>query len=48
MMYLKAYETVPIYEARFQESLAQLKNLSEGNTTRDQYRYDEIRRPPQA
>ena len=48
MMYLKNYETSPIYETRFQEALALMKNLGEGKSTRDQYRYDQVRRTPQA
>jgi len=46
--YLKSFETTPVYEAKFQEALSSLKNLGEGKSTRDQYRYDEIRRSPQA
>ena len=46
--YLKSYETTPVYEARFQEALASLKNLGEGKSTRDQNRYDEVRRTPQS
>jgi len=48
MMYLKNYEAAPIYEQRFQESIVLLKNLGEGKNTRDTYRYDEVRRQPQA
>ena len=48
MIYLKNYESVPIYEQRFQEALALMKNLGEGKSTRDQYRYDQVRRTPQA
>ena len=48
MIYLKNYESVGLYEQRFQEALAQMKNLGEAKSTRDQYRYDEIRRTPQA
>jgi|TARA_R110002020_G_scaffold91204_1_gene221728 hypothetical protein len=47
-MYLKNYETIPVYDQKFQEALLGLKNLGEGKSTRDQYRYDEIRREPQA
>lgn len=47
-MYLKNYETLPVYESKFQEALLGLKNLGEAKSTRDQYRYDEIRREPQA
>jgi hypothetical protein len=46
--YLKNYEVIPTYEQKFQEALLGLKNLGEGKSTRDQYRYDEIRREPQA
>ena len=48
MVYLKNYEALAIYEKRFQEALALMKNLGEGKSTRDQYRYDKIRREPQA
>ena len=48
MIYLKNYESSPIYEQRFQEALALMKNLGEGKSTRDQYRYDQVRRQPQA
>jgi hypothetical protein len=47
-MYLKNYEALPVYEQKFQESLVLLKNLGEAKSTRDQYRYGEIRREPQA
>ena len=47
MVYLKNYESSPIYETRFQEALALMKNLGEGKSTRDQYRYDQVRRSPQ-
>ena len=46
--YLKNFETIPVYEQRYQEALASLKNLGEAKDTRDQFRYDEIRRQPQA
>lgn len=46
--YLKNYEAIPVYETKFQEALLGLKNLGEAKSTRDQYRYDEIRREPQA
>ena len=46
--YLKNYEVTPAYEQKFQEALLGLKNLGEAKSTRDQYRYDEIRREPQA
>ena len=46
--YLKNYEAIPAYESKFQEALLGLKNLGEAKSTRDQYRYDEIRREPQA
>tara|TARA_R100000734_G_C3304887_1_gene95387 strand:- start:197 stop:847 length:651 start_codon:yes stop_codon:yes gene_type:complete len=47
-MYLKNYEVLPVFETKFQEALLGLKNLGEAKSTRDQYRYDEIRREPQA
>jgi hypothetical protein len=47
-MYLKNYEALPVYEQKFQQSLVFLKNLGEAKSTRDQYRYGEIRREPQA
>ena len=34
-----------LYNARFQESLQWLKNLGEGQGTRDEYRYDSVRTP---
>jgi|TARA_R110002020_G_scaffold371491_1_gene583090 hypothetical protein len=46
--YLKNYEAIPVYESKFQDALLGLKNLGEAKSTRDQYRYDEIRREPQA
>jgi hypothetical protein len=46
--YLKNYEVTPAYEQKFQEALLGLKNLGEAKSTRDQYRYDEVRREPQA
>jgi hypothetical protein len=33
-----------IYNGRYQEALQWLKNLGEGKQTRDQYRYDRVRR----
>jgi hypothetical protein len=33
-----------IYDGRFQEALQWMKNLGEGLQTRDQYRYDRVRR----
>jgi len=36
-----------LYNQRFQESLQWLKNLGEGLQTRDQYRYDRVRREAQ-
>ena len=48
MVYLKNYESLPIYEQRFQDAIALLKNLGEGKSTQDQYRYDEVRRQPQS
>jgi len=46
--YLKNFEAIGIYEQRFQEAMAMLKNLGEAKSTRDQYKYDEIRRSPQS
>jgi|TARA_R100001129_G_scaffold110070_1_gene75512 hypothetical protein len=37
-------DILQLYNARFQESLQWLKNLGEGLQTRDQYRYDRVRR----
>ena len=37
-------DMLQLYNARFQESLQWLKNLGEGLQTRDQYRYDRVRR----
>ena len=37
-------DLMSLYNARFQESLQWLKNLSEGQGTRDEYRYDTVRR----
>jgi hypothetical protein len=48
MVYLKNYEASPIYEQRFLEALSLMKNLGEGKSTRDQYRYDQVRVSPQA
>lgn len=39
-------DLLALYEARFQEALQGLKNLGEGLQTRDQYRYDRVRRGP--
>ena len=36
-----------LYNSRFTESLQWLKNLGEGKQTRDEYRYDNLRRPLQ-
>lgn len=36
-----------LYNQRFQESLQWLKNLGEGKQTRDEYRYDRLRRDTQ-
>jgi len=48
LVYLKSYESIPIYEQRFQEALVQMKNYGEGKSTRDQFRYDQVRRTPQS
>ena len=37
-------ELLGLYNARFQESIQWLKNLGEAKQTRDQYRYDRLRR----
>ena len=37
-------DLMSLYNARFQESLQWLKNLAEGQGTRDEYRYDTVRR----
>ena len=37
-------DILQIYNGRFQEALQWLKNLGEGLQTRDQYRYDRVRR----
>jgi len=37
-------DLLQLYNARFQESLQWMKNLGEGLQTRDQYRYDRVRR----
>jgi len=39
-------DLLALYDARFQEALQGLKNLGEGLQTRDQYRYDRVRRGP--
>ena len=33
-----------VYNGRYQEAIQWLKNLGEGEDTRDQYRYDKVRR----
>ena len=40
-------DLLTLYDKRFQESLQWMKNLGEGLQTRDQYRYDRIRREAQ-
>ncbi len=37
-------DVLSAYESRFQESIRWLKNLGEGLQTRDEYRYDRVRR----
>ena len=37
-------DLLTLYDSRFQESIQWLKNLGEGLQTRDQYRYDRVRR----
>ena len=34
-----------VYEARYQQELARLKNRAEGRSRRDEYRYDSLRKP---
>tara|TARA_R110002167_G_scaffold235250_1_gene440554 strand:+ start:767 stop:1414 length:648 start_codon:yes stop_codon:yes gene_type:complete len=46
--YLKNFESIQVYEQKFQDAIMGLKNLGEAKDTRDQFRYDEIRRAPQA
>ena len=36
-------DVIANFEARFKESVARMKNLSEGRETRDEYRYDSLR-----
>ena len=36
-------EVVALFEGRFKEAIARMKNLSEGRGTRDEYRYDSVR-----
>ena len=40
-------DLLQLYNTRFQESLLWIKNLGEGLQTRDQYRYDRVRRDVQ-
>ena len=40
-------DLLQLYNTRFQESLQRIKNLGEGLQTRDQYRYDRLRRDVQ-
>jgi hypothetical protein len=40
-------DLLALYDKRFQESMQWMKNLGEGLQTRDQYRYDRIRREAQ-
>ena len=47
-MYLKNFESMPVFDQKFQEAMFLLKNLGEGKSTRDQYRYGEIRKEPLA
>ena len=37
-------DILQVYNGRFQEALQWMKNLGEGLQTRDQYRYDRVRR----
>jgi hypothetical protein len=36
-------EVVALFEGRFKEAIARMKNISEGRGTRDEYRYDSVR-----
>ena len=36
-------EVVALFEGRFKEAIARMKNTSEGRGTRDEYRYDSVR-----
>ena len=40
-------EFLQLYNQRYMEALQTMKNLGEGKNNSDQYRYDNIRRPPQ-
>ena len=40
-------DLLALYDSRFQEAMQWMKNLGEGLQTRDQYRYDRIRREAQ-
>jgi hypothetical protein len=40
-------DLLSLYDKRFQEAMQWMKNLGEGLQTRDQYRYDRIRREAQ-
>ena len=40
-------EFLQLYNLRYMEALQTMKNLGEGKNNSDQYRYDNIRRPPQ-
>ena len=43
-VFLKESEqTIAMFEMRFKEAVARMKNLSEGRDTRDEYRYDSLR-----
>jgi|TARA_R100000479_G_C6308688_1_gene173161 hypothetical protein len=45
-VFMKNFESVPLYEQRFLQSLDRLKNMAEGRRTRQEYRYDQLRREP--
>ncbi len=45
-VFMKSFETIPVYEQRFLQSLDRLKNLTEARRTRQEYRYDQLRRDP--
>lgn len=40
-------DLLQLYNQRYMEALQTMKNLGEGKNNSDQYRYDNIRRPPQ-
>ena len=38
-------DMLQVYEGRYQQELARLKNRAEARGRRDEYRYDSLRRP---